>query len=141
MTHANHLDRFVVAQKVDYDTALAEIKAGKKKTHWMWYIFPQIQGLGLSSTSMFYAIEDLAEATAYLGHPVLGKRLMEISRALLGLKQSNAKEIFGSPDDMKLRSCMTLFAMIDNTDPVFKLVLEKFFDGHPDEKTMQLIKR
>lgn len=105
----------------------------------MWYIFPQIQGLGLSETSKFYAIEDRAEATAFLEDPVLGKRLIEISNALLELETHDARRIFGSPDDNKLKSCMTLFSQINNTDPVFQLVLNKFFQGNADEKTLQLL--
>jgi uncharacterized protein (DUF1810 family) len=134
----NNLQRFIDAQQNDFAIALAEIKRGRKQSHWMWYIFPQIQGLGLSSTSRYYAIKDLQEAADYLAHPVLGKRLMEISSALLVLDESNATRILGSPDDMKLKSSVTLFSLVPNADPVFKAVLEKFFEGKKDERTLQL---
>ena len=134
-----NLQRFIDAQKTDYQIALSEIKNGKKQSHWMWYIFPQIQGLGFSSTSKYYAIKDIDEATAYLNNSVLGKRLLEISNALLQLETNDAHKIFGSPDDLKLRSSMTLFASIDKTDPVFQNVLHKFFNGNKDDKTLQLI--
>ena len=133
------LTRFVIAQKADYEAALAEIKKGRKTGHWMWYIFPQIEGLGLSDTSRFYSIKDSEEANEYLKHPVLGSRLVAISRELLKLKSNNARMIFGVPDDMKLRSSMTLFASVPDTNPVFQLVLEKFFDGQTDPETMRII--
>jgi uncharacterized protein (DUF1810 family) len=136
----NSLERFISAQKNDYDTALAEIKNGKKRSHWMWYIFPQMEGLGLSSTSIFYGIKDLNEAERFLQHPILGGRLIEISQALLQLKSNDAYQIVGSPDDMKLQSCMTLFAALPNTNPVFVSVLDKFYGGKKDNKTLQLIK-
>ena len=126
------LAKFVDAQKQDYANALAEIRAGKKRSHWMWYIFPQLAGLGKSATAQYYAIADLAEAEAYLAHPILGKRLIEICQALLQLPIADAHEIFGSPDDMKLKSSMTLFATIPETDQVFGKVLEKFFHGEKD---------
>jgi uncharacterized protein (DUF1810 family) len=134
-----NLDRFTKAQQRDYSVALAEIKQGRKRSHWMWYIFPQIRGLGFSETSTYYAIKDLEEATQYLQHPVLGKRLVEISKALLENDENNATKIFGTPDDLKLRSSMTLFAAMPNADSVFQLVLDKFFDGKPDSKTLSLI--
>ena len=134
------LQRFLDAQLSDYRMALTEIKAGRKRSHWMWYIFPQIQGLGLSETSRFYAIRDLAEATAYLQHPVLGPRLVAISEALLQLPGGNATSIFGSPDDVKLHSSMTLFGEVPAANPVFGLVLEKFFGGVPDAQTRRLVR-
>jgi len=134
-----NLQRFIDAQKTGYQIALSEIKNGKKQSHWMWYIFPQIQGLGFSSTSKYYAIKNIDEATAYLNNSVLGKRLLEISNALLQLATNDVHKIFGSPDDLKLRSSMTLFASIDKTDPVFQNVLDKFFNGNKDDKTLQLI--
>jgi uncharacterized protein (DUF1810 family) len=133
------LQRFLDAQATDYAQALAEIKAGRKRSHWMWYIFPQVQGLGFSETSRFYGIKDLAEATAYLQHPVLGSRLVSISEELLKLPGSNATSIMGSPDDMKLKSSMTLFAGVPGAGPVFQQVLAKFFGGVPDGKTQQLL--
>ncbi|MBW3127437.1 DUF1810 domain-containing protein [Hymenobacter profundi] len=136
-----NLTRFLDAQKSDYQTALSEIKNGRKRSHWMWYIFPQIQGLGFSETSKFYAIQDAAEAEAYLAHPVLGSRLLEISNALLTLSASNATSVFGSPDDLKLKSSMTLFASLPKADPVFQAVLDKFFNGTKDNKTLQILHR
>ncbi len=131
-----NLQRFVDAQKNDYAIALSEIKNGRKRSHWMWYIFPQIQGLGFSSTSKYYAIKNSYEAKAYLEHPVLGKRLIQISNALLSLGGNNATSIFGSPDDVKLKSSMTLFASLPDVDDVFKKVLDKFFGGKTDEATL-----
>ena len=135
---ASDLSRFVKAQEHDYAQALREIRAGRKRSHWMWYIFPQIQGLGFSSTAQYYAIRDLDEAKAYLAHPVLGPRLKEISEALLELDGLSAHEIFGYPDDLKLRSCMTLFRMADLNCAVFEQVLEKYYDGEPDRRTVEL---
>lgn len=141
MAQETDLQRFLDAQATDYAQALAEIKNGRKRSHWMWYIFPQIQGLGFSSTSRHYAIRDLAEATAYLQHPVLGKRLAEISSALLGLASRDASRVFGSPDDLKLKSSMTLFAAVPGADGVFEQVLAKFFGGVRDGQTLQLLGR
>ena len=135
----NDLKRFLDAQEEDFAMALAEIKSGRKRSHWMWYIFPQIAGLGFSSTSKFYAIKDIAEAEEYLQHPVLGKRLVEISETLLEIERKTAYEIFSSPDDMKLKSSMTLFAALDETDPVFQKVLDKYFDGEKDGRTLQIL--
>jgi len=137
--NATGLNRFVAAQQNDYDTALQEIKNGRKRSHWMWYIFPQVAGLGMSAMSQRYAIKDLAEAEAYLNHAVLGKRLVEISNALLQLEETDAHEIFGSPDDMKLRSSMTLFAAVDGADPVFNQVLDRFFNRTQDQQTLTLL--
>ena len=137
MAHEPDLQRFLDAQATDYAQALAEIKAGRKRSHWMWYIFPQIQGLGFSSISQRYAIRDAAEATAYLQQPILGARLVEISTALLGLAGGNATSIMGSPDDVKLRSSMTLFAQVPGASPVFQRVLDKFFGGQPDGQTLR----
>lgn len=133
------LQRFLDAQRADYPTALAEITAGRKRSHWMWYIFPQLQGLGFSDMAHRYGIQGAAEAAAYLAHPVLGQRLIEISRALLALPGTDANRILGSPDDMKLRSSMTLFAQVPGADAVFGAVLDKFFGGVPDAKTVQLL--
>jgi uncharacterized protein (DUF1810 family) len=136
---ANNLERFIAAQSRDYEVALSEIKNGRKQSHWMWYIFPQIQGLGLTETSRFYAIKDIGEAQEFLEHPVLGNRLVSISRELLKLNSNDAHEIFGSPDDLKLKSSMTLFSSVDNADPVFKLVINKFFNGSMDRQTLEII--
>ena len=138
---ASDLSRFLKAQEHDYERALGEIRAGRKRSHWMWYIFPQIQGLGFSSTAQYYAICDLQEAKDYLAHPVLGARLKEISSALLDLEGLSASEIFGYPDDLKLRSCMTLFGMADLNEPIFLEVLEKYYDGKPDSRTVELAAR
>jgi uncharacterized protein (DUF1810 family) len=140
MSEEQGLTRFITAQKREYATALAEIKSGRKRSHWMWYIFPQIAGLGFSETSKFYAIMDKTEADAYLKHPVLGQRLIEISKALLELEDTHAMRIFGSPDDMKLKSSMTLFAALPDADPVFDQVLAKYFNGIRDWETLRLLK-
>lgn len=136
---AYELNRFTKAQEKDYKTALNEIKSGRKKTHWIWYIFPQIHGLGQTETSRFYAIKSLAEAQAYLSHPVLGSRLIEISTVLLGLKAAGATEVLGTPDDLKVRSCMTLFSLLPETNDVFQKVLDKFYGGKKDQKTIDIV--
>ena len=133
------LSRFTNAQKHDYETALAEIRSGRKRSHWMWYIFPQIQGLGRSQTAQFYAIRDLGEAAAYLNDPYLGKNIREISKALLEIEGSSASRIFGSPDDMKLRSSMTLFALASQDNQVFRDVLAKYYHGKMDERTVKIV--
>ncbi|MBK0379158.1 DUF1810 domain-containing protein [Mucilaginibacter sp. SD-g] len=133
------LNRFLSAQERDYDIALAEIKSGRKRSHWMWYIFPQIAGLGFSETSKFYAIKNLAEAVNYLRHPVLGQRLIEISTALVKLEDDDATRIFGSPDNLKLKSSMTLFGALPDSDPVFAQVLVKYFNGIRDRETLRLL--
>ncbi|HEX8505640.1 MAG TPA: DUF1810 domain-containing protein [Hymenobacter sp.] len=138
MSTAAPLQRFIDAQAASYETALAEIKNGRKRSHWMWYIFPQIQGLGFSETAKYYAIVDLDEARAFLAHPVLGQRLVRISEALLGLESNDANRVLGSPDDVKLKSSMTLFAALDG-NPVFRQVLDKFFRGAADEKTLRIV--
>ena len=134
------LSRFLKAQQYDYDQALKEIRSSRKRSHWMWYIFPQIQGLGFSSTAQYYAIRDLDEAKEYLAHPVLGERLKEISSALLELEGLSASEIFGYPDDLKLRSSMTLFRLADLDCDIFEKVLEKYYDGKPDDRTVNIIR-
>ena len=136
----SNLNRFIEAQAQRYQAALSEISNGRKKTHWMWYIFPQVKGLGFSQTSRYYAIEDMNEAAEFLKHPVLGVRLINISKELLKLESNNATSIFGSPDDLKLKSSMTLFSCVPGSDPVFQLVLDKFFDGAKDENTLRIIK-
>jgi uncharacterized protein (DUF1810 family) len=135
------LIRFVAAQQDDYERALAEIRAGRKRSHWMWYIFPQYDGLGFSATSRRYAIRSVAEAQAYLRHPVLGPRLVECAEAVVGVEGKSAHEIFGSPDDLKLRSCATLFARVSPPGSVFERLLWKYFPGGPDEETLRLIGR
>ncbi|SOD13952.1 DUF1810 domain-containing protein [Pedobacter xixiisoli] len=133
------LVRFIAAQNKSYDTALSEIRSGRKHSHWMWYIFPQLKGLGYSQTAKHYAIEDLAEATAYLNHPILGKNLVGISKAVFELERKTAREIFGTPDDLKLRSSMTLFAQVSDTHPIFRRIIDKYFDGKPDSITLELL--
>ncbi|AOM79455.1 DUF1810 domain-containing protein [Pedobacter steynii] len=137
---AHQLERFITAQKAVYQTALAELQAGRKQGHWMWYIFPQIQGLGFTETSRHYAIEDLSEATEYLAHRVLGPRLILMCNTLLELQTSDAHQIFGSPDDLKLKSSMTLFSAVPDTDPVFEKVLQKFYNGLKDHITLKILK-
>lgn len=134
-----NLERFVEAQQSDYAIALSEIKAGRKQSHWMWYIFPQVLGLGYTSTSITYGITNLDEAAAYLNHEILGKRLIEISNVLLALETDDAHKVFGTPDNMKLRSSMTLFSLVPGADNVFREVLDKFFNGRKDERTLQLL--
>jgi uncharacterized protein (DUF1810 family) len=141
MPTENNLQRFIDAQARNYNDALAEIKNGRKTTHWMWYVFPQIQGLGISETAKFYAIKDEQEAAAFVQHPVLGSRLLAISKALLELASNDPYRILGSPDDMKLQSSMTLFGALPNADPVFQAVLDKFYGGKKDTKTLQLLGR
>lgn len=128
------LNRFLTAQSRDYTAALREIQNGRKRSHWIWYIFPQVAGLGMSSTSQYYAISGLDEARAYLR-----AHLLEISSALLALDESDPTAVFGFPDDLKLRSSMTLFAAAAPDEPVFAAVLEKFFGGQPDARTLQLL--
>lgn len=133
------LQRFTSAQERVYRDVLAELRGGRKRSHWMWFIFPQIEGLGYSATSKHYAIKSPQEARAYLQHPVLGARLVECAETILQLTGRSASEIFGSPDDMKLRSSMTLFAAVADTDSVFARVLDKYFGGKPDQKTLDLL--
>jgi uncharacterized protein (DUF1810 family) len=136
---ADDLSRFVAAQRDVYARALGEIRAGRKRSHWMWFVFPQLAGLGVSATSRRYAIRDLAEARAYLEHPILGKRLVECGEAALGVEGRSAFEVFGSPDDMKLRSCATLFSRVSPPGSVFHRLLDKYFGGEPDDRTMSLL--
>ncbi len=133
------LNRFVQAQENDYERALSEVRQGWKRSHWMWYIFPQFDGLGFSQTSKRYAIKSVAEAKAYLSHPVLGPRLIECVEATLSVEGRSAYEIFGTPDDVKLKSCATLFAYISPGGSVFDRLLDKFFQGERDNKTLRLL--
>lgn len=134
------LDRFISAQHGVYTQALSEIESGRKQSHWMWFIFPQLKGLGRSQMAQYYGLDGLAEATAYLQHPVLGPNLIRITKAVLQLKPKSAHAVFGSPDDMKLRSCMTLFAEVPQADPVFSMVLRDYFDDKPDPATLARIR-
>jgi len=133
------LQKFLDAQAQTYPQALNEISNGRKQSHWMWFIFPQVQGLGHSPTAVRYAIEDLDEAGRYLAHPVLGKNLVKISEQLMRLNGLSAHDIFGSPDDVKLRSSMTLFANVPDADPVFGNVITKYFNGQPDVRTLDIL--
>jgi uncharacterized protein (DUF1810 family) len=133
------LARFLEAQERDYERALSEIRRGRKQSHWMWYVFPQFVGLGSSATSAFYAIKSVDEAHAYLAHPVLGARLVTSVQAVLNVEGRSALEIFGSPDDMKLRSSATLFAAISPEGSVFAQLLDRYFGGQADEKTLRLL--
>jgi uncharacterized protein (DUF1810 family) len=135
------LRRFIDAQATCYPQVLAELTAGRKRTHWMWFVFPQLAGLGSSPTARRFAIASLAEAGAYLAHPLLGTRLRECARAILRHRGRSAHEILGSPDDLKLKSCATLFARVAPADaaPVFEQLLTAFYDGERDARTLQLL--
>ncbi|MDO5413045.1 MAG: DUF1810 domain-containing protein [bacterium] len=133
------LDRFLDAQRGDYAAALAEVRRGRKTSHWMWYIFPQIAGLGQSSTARYYSIRDLEEAREYYAHPVLGQRLREISGVLLDLRGSDPVAVFGGIDSMKLKSSMTLFAVAAPDDPLFQQVLDKYYGGEQDALTLRIL--
>jgi uncharacterized protein (DUF1810 family) len=133
------LGRFQQAQEDDYEQALSEIASGRKRSHWMWYIFPQIDGLGFSSTARHYAIKSLDEARAYLDHPILGPRLLECAEAAVRVEGRSAREIFGSPDDLKLRSSATLFACVSPPGSVFDRLLAKYYQGRRDDRTLQLL--
>jgi uncharacterized protein (DUF1810 family) len=138
-TDPHDLSRFLQAQENDYERAFAEIKSGCKRSHWMWYIFPQIDGLGFSSVSRLYSIKSMAEAEAYLNHPVLGPRLVQCAEVALAIEGRSALDIFGSPDDMKLKSCATLFARVAPAGSVFHRLIDKYFQGRPDNKTLSLL--
>lgn len=133
------LSRFSLAHKKDYPIALSEIRHGHKQSHWIWYIFPQVRGLGRSSMSEYYGIKDLNEAKAFLQDDYLASHLIEISNALLDLPSDDARSIMGRPDDMKLKSSMTLFHLANPDEPVFSQVLEKFFKGKPDYRTIKML--
>ncbi len=133
------LNRFIKAQDSVYQQVLTELKNGNKTSHWMWFIFPQLQGLGKSSTAIFYSITSLNEAEEYLDHPILGSRLKECSQILLDIEETSADSIFGFPDNKKLQSSMTLFNLISDSSPIFEEVLNKFFDGEQDSQTLQLL--
>ena len=133
------LNRFTRAQQSVYDGVLEELRSGRKRTHWMWYIFPQIDGLGYSATSKHYAIKSVEEARQYLNHPVLGPRLLECSETVLAIEGRSASEIFGYPDDLKLKSSMTLFARVADPGSVFARILDRYFHGERDVRTLQLL--
>jgi uncharacterized protein (DUF1810 family) len=135
------LSRFLKAQDRVYDGVLSELRSGRKRTHWMWFVFPQIEGLGYSSTTQYYSIKSKEEARQYLKHPLLGKRLRECTESILALEGLSASSIFGFPDDRKLISSMTLFASVAEPQSVFGRVLEKYFQGNRDERTVALLDR
>ena len=132
------MQRFIQAQETSYPTALAEVRAGYKSSHWMWYIFPQLKGLGFSSTAQYYGINGREEAMAYLKHPVLGARLREITTAFLQLSGVSAKEVLGHTDAMKMLSCMTLFNVVTPKD-IFQQVIDKYYNGRVDRRTLSLL--
>jgi len=134
-----NLSRFLQAQEGDFEQALSEIKTGKKRTHWMWYIFPQFDGLAVSSTAKHYSIKSVEEARAYLDHPLLGPRLLECTAAVVGIEGRSATEIFGNPDDFKLRSCANLFACVSRPGSVFERLLDKYYGSQRDDKTLHLL--
>jgi uncharacterized protein (DUF1810 family) len=133
------LARFTTAQEGVYTRALAEIRNGEKRSHWMWFIFPQIDGLGFSSTAKHYAIKSPDEARQYLAHPVLGPRLIECAEAVLAVEGRSASDIFGYPDDLKLKSCMTLFESVTGQGSVFSQVLAKYYQGNRDTRTQEIL--
>jgi len=134
-----NLSRFVQAQERDYDQALSELTLGRKRSHWMWYVFPQLDGLGSSPITKLYSIKSEDEARAYLKHPTLGPRLLECAEAILSVDGKSAREILGSPDDLKLKSCATLFAHVSPPGSVFEQILKKFYSGEPDAATLRLL--
>jgi uncharacterized protein (DUF1810 family) len=135
------LDRFVNAQQEVYGRVLRELATGRKQSHWMWFMFPQLRGLGMSEASDFYGISGLDEARAYLAHPELGSRLVEMCEVLCALEGMSAHEVFDTPDDLKLRSCATLFAQVSDAGSVFHRILDKYYDGEPDPLTMKRLNR
>ena len=141
MDDAHDLDRFLKAQDDAYPDALDELRAGRKHSHWIWFVFPQIAGLGHSPTARYYAIRSLDEAQAYLAHPILGARLHECLKVLQMLETTDARTVFGDLDAMKLRSSLTLFAEADPADAIVQAALERWFGGERDEKTLQLLGR
>ena len=140
MTDPYDLNRFIEAQEAVYERALSELQNGRKKTHWMWFIFPQIAGLGSSAMSHRYSIRSVDEARAYMDHPLLGARLRECGNAILQVEDRSATEILGSPDDMKLKSCATLFEAVSPRESVFAQILDKYYQGERDSRTLDLIK-
>lgn len=139
MDDPHHLARFLQAQEPLYERVLAELRAGRKRSHWIWFIFPQLAGLGHSAMAQFYAIASLEEAKAYLAHPVLGARLRECAGLVLAVQERSIHDIFGSPDDLKFHSCMTLFHRADDSEAVFGQCLRKYFAGRDDPRTLALL--
>jgi len=141
MNDYHNLQRFMDAQNQSYGRALNEVKTGKKTSHWMWFVFPQFKGLGRSQTSIKYSIKSKKEAEVYFKHEVLGKRLLEITEELLKIQDKSAYEIFGGPDDLKLKSCLSLFALTQNKNNIFQRVLDKYFDGKVSYRTKELLSK
>ncbi len=137
---AGEFEHFVEAQSGIYERVLSELSRGRKRSHWMWFIFPQLKGLGYSSTSLRYGIESLAQAQRYLAHGILGPRLTECAELVLQVQSQTASEIFGSPDDLKFHSSLTLFSLCSRPHGVFSQALDKYFSGEPDLKTLQILK-
>ena len=135
-----NIERFIKIQKEDYAMALKEIKNGRKRTHWMWYIFPQLKGLGTSAMAQYYGLENLEEAKEYYNNNYLRKNLLEITKALLSLDNTNIESILGYPDNLKLLSCMTLFEIVDKNEKTFSQILDKYYNGKRDTNTIHLIK-
>jgi uncharacterized protein (DUF1810 family) len=138
---SNDLQRFVIAQDAVYAQVTSELQRGRKTSHWMWFIFPQLRGLGVSSMATFYGLASASEALGYWRHPTLGARLRVCTELVLAVEGKTAHEIFGSPDDMKLRSCMTLFAAVVEDEPIFGQVLTRFFNGQPDDRSLKALAR
>ena len=136
---SDDLQRFVIAQDAVYAQVKGELQSGRKASHWMWFIFPQLRGLGVSSMATFYGLGSASEALGYWRHPTLGARLRECTELVLAVEGKSAHEIFGSPDDVKLRSCMTLFAAVATDEPIFGQVLKRFYNGQPDDRTLKLL--
>lgn len=141
MASAYKVEHFLDAQEFLYPEVLIELKNGKKRSHWMWFIFPQLLGLGTSSKSVRFGIRDLAHAKTYLDHPTLGKRLVECALLLKEHTSLSARQIFGVPDDMKLHSSLTLFSLVDETSPLFQDLLKQFFSGQLDENTLEMLEK
>jgi uncharacterized protein (DUF1810 family) len=139
MIGAHKLQHFVDAQAPVYQSVLAELEGGKKRSHWMWFIFPQLRGLGRSEMAQRYALDSLADARSYLAHPILGARLFECSALVCAIQDRPIAAIFGTPDDMKFHSCMTLFSQARPEHPIFIECLQKYFDGRPDAATLALL--
>lgn len=140
MNDLHELHRFIEAQESTYDQALQELREGIKRTHWMWFIFPQLAGLGSSPMAMRYAIRNIEEAAAYLKHPVLGPHLIECAKAVLGVEGKTPREILGTPDDLKLRSSATLFAQVSHQNSVFHWILDRYYGSEPDARTVELLR-
>ena len=136
-----NLDRFIKGHNMDYNTALEEIKGGRKRSHWIWYIFPQIHGLGMSVTSELYAIQSAGEAREYMSNELLREHMFEICRALLELEVNDPRQVMGHPDDLKLRSSMTLFAEVTPEYDIFQKVLNKYYGGEQDQRTIEILNR